>query len=385
LIQRNIDWIRWWFRKSDNGQVLEVPPLLPRPRGPLSEHLRQRLTGRPGQIEHVTISGDDSNHAEDVQLALHLCYGLHYDGFSGVDDAWEWDPSLARFRSILERRFLEDLIGAVPRQARPGVGGPSPLEQLRELLAPSGNEPSLSQFMVERGTLDQFREFVIHRSIYQRKEADAHTWAIPRLRGRAKTAIVRLQSDEYGNGVRGKAHADLFANTMLALGLNPAPGAYIDQIPGVALATDNLVTMLGRYRRWRGALVGHLAVFEMTSVLPMSRYATALRRMQVGEEGLEFYDVHVEADVLHAQIAADDLIGGMTETDRDAARDIPFGAASLLVVESRFSSHLLGSWGADCSSLWGSKPHWQGCVSGRLPAPNGQFRAPVAVGTASAN
>ena len=206
-----------------------------------------------------------------------------------------------------------------------------------------------SWWSVARST--NFREFVIHRSIYQRKEADAHTWGIPRLRGRAKSAIVRLQSDEYGNGVNGKSHVDLFADTMLALDLDPTPGAYIDQVPGVTLATDNLVTMFGRHRRWRGALVGHLAVFEMTSVLPMSRYAAALRRMRGATEGIEFYDVHVEADVAHAQIAADDLIGGLMESDPEAAADIPFGAAALLTVESLFSRRLLGAWDVGCSSL----------------------------------
>jgi hypothetical protein len=302
---------------------------------------------------------------EDVQLALHLCFGLHYDGFAGVDDTWEWEPSLAHLRSVLEGRVLSGLVAAVPRDTQPGTDGRSSLARVQDLLRTGATAPSLSQFMVEHGTLDQFREFVIHRSIYQRKEADPHTWAIPRLRGRAKSAIVTLQSDEYGNGIRGRSHAELFANTMRALDLDPTPGAYIDQVPGVTLATDNLVTMLGRSRRWRGALVGHLAVFEMTSVVPMSRYASALRRMGVAADGVEFYDVHVEADVLHAQIAADDLIGGLLETDPVAAADVPFGAASLLAVESRFSGHLLGSWEAGGSSLRCPES------SGRRPEPHG--------------
>ena len=31
---------------------------------------------------------------EDLQLTLAICYELHYRGFDGVDDAWEWDPEL---------------------------------------------------------------------------------------------------------------------------------------------------------------------------------------------------------------------------------------------------------------------------------------------------
>ena len=33
---------------------------------------------------------------------------------------------------------------------------------------------SLSRFLQSRATVDQFREFVIHRSAYQLKEADPH-------------------------------------------------------------------------------------------------------------------------------------------------------------------------------------------------------------------
>jgi Iron-containing redox enzyme len=136
------------------------------------------------------------------------------------------------------------------------------------------------------------------------------------------------------------------------LDLDPAPGAYIDQVPGVALATDNLVTLLGLHRRWRGALVGHLAAFEMTSVVPMSKYATAMRRLVGGPRGAEFYDVHVEADVIHEKIAADELIIGLAESDPDAVADVLFGVSALLQVEHRFSSHLLDRWASGQSSLY---------------------------------
>jgi hypothetical protein len=168
--------------------------------------------------------------------------------------------------------------------------------------------------------------------------------------------MVLLQADEYGNGQPGRTHAELFAATMEELDLDPAPGAYVDRVPGVTLATDNLISLFGLHRRWRGALVGHLAAFEMTSVVPMSRYAAAFRRLGVGERAAEFYDVHVEADRLHAVIAADELIGGLTGSDPEAAADLAFGAAALQTVESRLSAHLLGRWDAGRSSLLPHQP-----------------------------
>jgi Iron-containing redox enzyme len=335
-----------------------MPPRLAAPRGPLSDMLCARLGTKPGPIPRATrvdptIEIDrDPLGSEDLQLALHLCYGLHYDGFAGVDDGWEWEASLLALRHELEAQFLG---GLVAQAGLPGSIANDDLDlrgtvrRIRQLLDTDAR--SLSAYMLEAGDLEDLREFVIHRSIYQRKEADPHTWAIPRLRGRAKSALVTLQSDEYGRGQRGATHAELFGETMVALGLDPTPGAYIDRVPGTTLATDNLVSFFGLHRRWRGALVGHLAAFEMTSVLPMGRYAAALRRALPNAAGAEFYDVHVEADVRHEQIAVDDLIGGLSESDYWALQDVPFGVAALMVVEGRFSERLLTSWDRGASSL----------------------------------
>ncbi len=58
----------------------------------------------------------------------------------------------------------------------------------------------------------------MHRSAYQLKEADPHSWAIPRLSGPPKAALVEIQADEYGGGRPDRMHAELFADAMEALG-----------------------------------------------------------------------------------------------------------------------------------------------------------------------
>ncbi len=331
---------------------------MPRPRGELTEYLCSRLRRPIGAIPVLPVPPEDPLVGEDIQLALHLCFGLHYDGFDGVDEAWEWEPSLVALRAQLVHEFIACLIAETPDGCSPGrpTGQAGLVEEVLACLGrPSG--PSLSEFMAGEGTRSQLTEFVIHRSVYQRKEADPHTWAIPRLRGRAKSAMIILQADEYGNGKVGRSHAELFATTMTALDLDPTPGAYIDQVPGVTLATDNLVSIFGLHRRWTGALVGHLAAFEMTSVTPMSRYAAAIRRLGVDERAAEFYDVHVVADRVHEHIAADGLLTGLAEGHPEFAVDAPFGVAALLAVEARFSSHLLASWNAGPTSLLVPSPH----------------------------
>jgi hypothetical protein len=287
---------------------------------------------------------------DDLHLALYLCYELHYRGLAGADPDWEWDPALLSFRAQLEGAFLERLVDEVgpTRSVEPGdVPG-----ALNDLIA-NAVGPSLSAFLLESGKLAQVQELCVHRSAYQLKEADPHTFAIPRLSGVAKAAMVEIQDDEYGSGVATEMHSALFAATMNSLGLNPSYGAYLDQLPGVTLATVNLVSMFGLHRRWRAALVGHLAVFELTSVEPMARYSQTLARLGIGAEGRRFYDVHVVADARHGAIALDRMVTGLIEVEPHLGADLLFGAAAVLMLEERMTGHLLGAWAQGRSSLIG--------------------------------
>jgi hypothetical protein len=288
--------------------------------------------------------GDD-----DLQLALYLCYELHYRSFAGVDERWEWEPSLLEFRRRLEHGFEAALRSSAERDdddVEPG----GVAEAVRRLVE-SGSGPSLSGWFLDQGTVREFSEFAVHRSAYQLKEADPHTWVIPRLAGRAKAACVEIQSDEYGGGREPDMHASLFAALLDGLGLDCSYGAYLDRLPGVTLATVNLISLFGLHRRWRGALVGHLAGFEMTSVGPMGRYAATAERLGLPPAVRRFYDVHVQADAHHEVVAADGLITGLARAEPALVPDILFGARALIAVESRLTSHLLDAWIAGRSSL----------------------------------
>ncbi len=321
-------------------------PSPPAPRGPLSAAVLSALAGPPRPVAWPPVGGVDPLTDDDLQLALYACYELHYRGFDGVDDGWEWAPSLLELRACLEQAFLAALIAR--------IGPPGEAVDIKAELAAiveGAIGPSLSAHMAERGTLGQLREFAVHRSAYQLKEADPHTWALPRLTGRAKAAMVTIQVDEYGGGVETAMHAHLFADTMACLGLDPGYGAYLDLLPGVTLATVNLATLFGLHRRWRGAAVGHLTLFEMTSVVPMTRYAASCRRLGLPLAASHFYDVHVTADAEHQVVAVEDLAQGFVEAEPDRAGDVAFGAKAVMALEDSFARHLLSSWGSGHSSL----------------------------------
>jgi len=111
----------------------------------------------------------------------------------------------------------------------------------------------------------QVQEVLVHRSLYQLREADPHTLGIPRLAGAPKGALVEVQTDEYGGGRPERMHSALFARTMTALGVNASYAAHVDRVPAITLASLNALSYLALHRSRLGELVGHLCTVEMTS------------------------------------------------------------------------------------------------------------------------
>jgi hypothetical protein len=323
-------------------------PALPAPRGPLTDWLLSTFARPAGHCGSAPTPTDDSVTGEDSALALYLLYELHYRGLAGVDDGWEWQPDLLAVRQSLEVAFLARLRDEVPMPAVPIDVATA----LRERTEPdSDGEPSLAAYSEHDASLAQIREVCVHRSAWQLKEADPHSWALPRLGGRPKAALAEIQSGEYGDGVERDVHQNLYALTLSLLGLDTRYGAYVDLLPGVTLATVNLVSLFGLHRRWLPAMVGHLAAFEMSSIAPMAAYSAALRRLGLPQDACHFFDVHVVADAHHQQIAADELAAGLVEQQPDSATVVLWGADTLAWTEAKFSEHVFRAWRSGTTSL----------------------------------
>ncbi len=329
---------------------------LPEPRGPLSAALCADLSGGtslssrtaevaralPEPADPLDVLRDD-----DVQLSLAICYELHYRGFDGVDDGWEWDPELLAVRRELERRHLAGLHALVSIPEVPD----GPVDQQLAAVIAADDGPSLSRWLARSGELQHWREYLTVRSVYHLKEGDPHSFAIPRLTGKAKSAMVEIQADEYGGGSADRMHSELFAGMMRDLGLDAGYGALWDVAPAGAFASVNTMSLFGLHRRWRAAAAGHLAAVEMTSSEPSRRYSTGLKRLGFAERTTVFYDEHVEADAVHEQIAAVDMCGSLVADDPSLRADVLFGAGCALAVDALAATDLLAAWEAGRSGL----------------------------------
>jgi hypothetical protein len=331
---------------------------LPEARGPLTELLTADLTGN-GPLPAATLAaaeraaaGADPLTDEDLQLALAVAYEFSYRGFDDVDDDWEWEPSLVGLRRVLERSHL----AALRRLTGPPEPTGEPVDQQLAALIAADDGPSLSSWLAKRGGLGQWREYLTVRSVYHLKEGDPHTFAVPRLSGRTKSAMVEIQADEYGGGSAERMHSELFAGLMRDLGLDAGYGALWDRAPAVAFTTVNTMSLFGLNRRWRGAALGHLAVVEMTSSEPSRRYSAGLRRLGFDERTTVFYDEHVEADAVHEQIASVDMCGSLVRAEPALLPDVLLGAAAAIAVDGLTAGQLLEAWEAGRSALRGAAP-----------------------------
>jgi hypothetical protein len=321
---------------------------LPAPAGPLSTAVVSALARDP-ETSTSLLSLDESAfdtdpYGRDIQLALYVCYELHYRGFIGVDDGWEWNPELLRLRGRLEKKFMN----ALRADVEPGDNATAEIEAL-SVETPDGTGPSY--YLCDVGTWHQLQEYFVHRSVYHLKEADPHAWAIPRLTGQAKASFVAVEFDEFGGGRGENVHQQLYADLLDAAGLDSNYLAYLEIVPGESLALVNLMSMLGLHRSMRGAVVGHFAATEITSSPGSRRLAQALERLDAPDECIRFYREHVEADAVHEQILRHEVVGDLLRREPELEADVVFGIRAFDFLEEKLADLLMKNWTEGRTSL----------------------------------
>ncbi len=311
--------------------------LLPKPRGPLSDHVFAQLRSedRSG-LDHDLMPGDE----DDAALTLWSLYELSYGGFEEVASDAEWDPGL-----LATRRRLE--IALENRLHRRWEAGRDRLDTDGDLFSfvASHDGVSLARHVQRTLDRDQVLDYLKVRSIYHLKETDPVVWVAPRLPVRSKAALFELLYDEYGAGDPNRLHHHLFARGLEAVGLSAAYGEYVNDVPWEVLEQNNAMSLFGLHRRLRGAAVGHLAAFEVTSSMPCRRVVHGLERVGLAPEMAEYYAEHIEADAVHEQLAVRDICGSLVHDAPELAEDVRFGAFTCLDLEDRLARRLLQGWG----------------------------------------
>ncbi|MGE2690148.1 iron-containing redox enzyme family protein [Mycolicibacterium pulveris] len=327
-----------------------VEPALPQAVGPLSATIIELLRrDRPAlHIRPIDVPLAEADpYGLDLQLALYVCYELHYRGFAGVNPRWEWNPSLLHLRGRLEEAFLS----AVRQDVGEITADDSATAEMDKLAVEPVDGEGPSYYLRDKGTWEQMQEYFVHRSVYHLKEGDPHAWAIPRLAGHAKAAFVAVEFDEFGGGRGDHVHQHLYAELLDAARLDPSYLGYLDAVPADALASVNLMSLFGLHRELRGATIGHFASTEITSSPGSRRLVQALERMGAPDACVAFYQEHVVADAVHEQVVRTDVVEDLIAREPHLERDVVFGIRARDVVEDRLADHMMACWTDNRTSL----------------------------------
>jgi len=315
--------------------MVGMTPSLPVPAGPNSTAARRALVeGEFAEFVEATDPFDD-----DTQLAWFMLNEASFAGWSDVADSAEWDPAVVELRIAIEKWFVRTV--AVDRDVV------DPAELVDAVL--TGDGPSMSQFLADFGTTAQVLESLVLRYPYQSKEADPHTFAIPRLSGTVKRALCEIQAGEYGVGHR-RTHAELFVDALVAMDADAEERAH-GPLPGVAYATSNLVSMGGLSRAQRGIVIGQLALFEMDSVVPNGVMVTACDRLRLPAATRRFFDVHVMADAEHEVIARQAFLIDYPIREPEQVPNLLFGIRAQHAIDVALVDHALRAWSYGLSAI----------------------------------
>jgi hypothetical protein len=277
-------------------------------------------------------------------------------GWSPVDAVREneHDLTLAAVRLELEQAFETQLsrVASLPEAPPASVaemnGWLTDLALHRDLFG----GPSMGTFYRERATLDQLREVVAQRSLFFLKEPDPWTMVIPSLRGKAKAGLIDLILDEYGWGRHDQMHSTVYAGLMGKLGLSSDYDHYFEQTSWQLLAGLNYQAMLARHRRLCRRMYGYIYLVEADSPGSMRNYLAAYARVGIDDpDVLLFYQLHIDADQGHADVALNEVVLPVLQSEPGAASEIARGVVEGRYLHSLFSGHLHDCFSAARSSL----------------------------------
>lgn len=270
----------------------------------------------------------------------------------------EHDLTLAAVRLVLERGFEAQLArhSAVPEDlpTDPAAFGPW-LEQLALERPLPFDGPSMGDFYREHVTLDQLREVVAQRSLFFLKEPDPWTMVIPSLHGRAKAGLIDLILDEYGWGRYDQMHSTVYEVLMGKLGLDAGYDHYLDQAPWPCLAGENFQAMMARHRRMCRRMYGYVYLVEAESPGAMKNYLAAYARAGIDDaDVLRFYELHIDADEGHSDVALNEVVMPVVAEEPAAMAEVARGVVEGRWVHNLLSEHLHASFSAGRSSLRGA-------------------------------
>lgn len=304
---------------------------LPSPRGPFTDHVLGHLTGI---VPDLPAAPEEVGHDDaDLQQALWLLNVVQ------VGDHPAFVP--AAVSSIATRTLHWQMEQLFERTVR-GSTGPARTDDLGACLDQILDRPTVDAVSAASSIgPGAVRDLLVAKAPYLGFEADPHTLTLAALEPALQHVVAEIQAGEYGVGFD-RTHAQIYRGCLDALGMTYADA--IEAAPTASFADANLTWLFARDRRWRGASVGQLCLFELDSVKPCRRYVEAWNEACLPEGGRRWYDVHVMADAEHEEIIRTRLIATIERETPWLVDDAAFGAEASWISQQRVALELMQGW-----------------------------------------
>ncbi|MFD7164800.1 iron-containing redox enzyme family protein [Streptomyces violascens] len=216
-------------------------------------------------------------------------------------DLYRKTPTVAEYAELteLEEAWILPIAEAYERDAPAFDSSGDVMKAMREHLAQETKDSMENHlFLATEATREQFEYVVREFAVDGLTESLSLLASVPKLPYRSGMAVFRILIDELGCGNESMAHAQLYRDLLIELGMPIDIDSYRDSSPD-SFAYVNLFYWLANRAEVSEYFLGGYAYFEASVLYGLQSFAHAAKRF--GLENHAYYTEHIYIDKYHSR------------------------------------------------------------------------------------
>lgn len=215
------------------------------------------------------------------------------------------------------------------------------VQWLKKLIAKhrSSRHPAYTRYIAEQANAQDLAFFMAQETNLDPRFDDILSMLQIGLHGVAKMEIANNYYDEMGNGNLESVHTVLFSKTLKALNVE-ANYVKANMLLDAQIA-GNLSACLALSRRHYYKAIGYFGVTEYLAPRRFKHVVKAWTRNGLPREGIEYHDLHIRVDALHAHGWMHNAISPLIDSNPDIGFEVALGAMIRLNSSARYLDALL--------------------------------------------
>lgn len=270
----------------------------------------------------------DPDALRQVHGALFSLYDLHVMDGTSPRAANQFNPTLTRIRSRIERAWLDSEVRRLGI-ARGPADSIAVVRSLKDLWSrhPVACHP-LFDFLEKDASREQVIAFFRSDSALNIRFFDLLLYSMIGSREGVRRELAQNFWDECGRGDAARSHVRLFQHLLETVGAGRAVDNHASELEWQGLAGYNLFMLGSLNRRHYFKLLGIMAMTELLDPSQYEKLARGCRRVGLGNlNELDYYDEHVTIDVVHGDGWLANVVVPIVDETPAVAADIVLGAA----------------------------------------------------------